>query len=282
MSDQSDLYAMRIRVATIAAVEPTVTPASFPTVGRVEARPHTLVNAATEEILRLVTSGALKVGDRLPPERVLIGELGVSRTVLREALSSLEALGVIESRSTRGRFVAARGSDGRSRLLVNAWLNQHASEIEEAMRVRAVVERAAIMDIEDDEVSSLLRDLGRIIGDQRRAIDAEDFLAAAQSNQEFHLALCSRTSNRLLRSLATGLIDHSRTAAVAIYSDRESAMASLAEHEAITDALARGDLVEAARLDAEHQLTPLLRRASADAAAAAAAEAPGAGAGAAA
>lgn len=259
-------------------MEPTATPASFPAVGRVEARPHTLVNAATEEILRLVTSGALKLGDRLPPERVLIGELGVSRTVLREALSSLEALGVIESRSTRGRFVTARGSDGRSRLLVNAWLNQHSSEIEEAMRVRAVVEHAAIMDVEDDELASLVRELRRVIGDQRRAIDAADFLAAAQFNQEFHLALCSRTPNRLLRSLATGLIDHSRTAAVAIYSDRESAMASLAEHEAIADALARDDRAEAARLDAEHQLTPLLRRADA----AAAEQPPGSGAGAAA
>jgi GntR family transcriptional repressor for pyruvate dehydrogenase complex len=256
-------------------VEPTATPASFPAVGRVEARPHTLVNAATEEILRLVTSGALKVGDRLPPERVLIGELGVSRTVLREALSSLEALGVIESRSTRGRFVAARGSDGRSRLLVNAWLNQHSSEIEEAMRVRAVVERQAIMDIDEGEVPSLLLDLRRIIVDQRRAIDAEDFLAAAQANQEFHLSLCSRTSNRLLRSLATGLIDHSRTAAVAIYSDRDGAMASLAEHEAIADALARGDRAEAARLDAEHQLTPLLRRGAGGEAAATAPAGPG-------
>jgi GntR family transcriptional repressor for pyruvate dehydrogenase complex len=245
---------------TILPVNSGTTGGTGPTVGRVEARPHTLVNAATEEILRLVTSGALRVGDRLPPERVLIGELGVSRTVLREALSSLEALGVIEARSTRGRFVAARGSDGRSRMLVNAWLNQHANEIEETMRVRAVVERQAIMDIAEQELTSLLHDLRRIIGEQRQAIDAGDFLAAAQANQNFHLTLCSRTPNRLLRSLATGLIDHSRRAAVAIYSDRDGALASLEEHEAIADALARGDRAAAANLDAEHQLTPLRRR----------------------
>lgn len=233
----------------------------FPPIERVQARPHTLANAATEEILRLVTSGALRVGDRVPPERVLMARLGVSRTVLREALSSLEALGVVETRSTRGRFVAARGSDDRSRLLVNAWLNQHASEIEEAMRVRAMVETQAILDVPDGELASLVRDVRGVLAAQRRAIAAGDGLRAAQANQDFHLLLCSRTPNRLLRTLAAGLIDYSRRAAVAIYSDRAGALESLAEHDAIAEALADGDRAEAARRNAEHQLAPLWRRA---------------------
>jgi GntR family transcriptional repressor for pyruvate dehydrogenase complex len=236
----------------------------FPPIERVEARPHTLVNAATEEILRLVTSGALQVGDRLPPERVLMERLGVSRTVLREALSSLEALGVVEARSTRGRFVAGRGSDDRSRVLVNAWLNQHVNEIEEAMRVRAMVERQALLDIPDADLAAVLRDVRGVLAEQTRAIEAGDLLRAAQANQDFHLVLCSRTPNRLLRTLAVGLIDYSRRAAVAIYSDRASALESLAEHEAIAEALAGGDRAEAARLNAEHQLAPLWRRAGRD------------------
>lgn len=226
---------------------------------RVQARPHTLVNAAADEIMRLVTAGTLQVGDRLPPERAMMADLGVSRTVLREALSSLEALGVIESRSTRGRFVAAAGSDDRSRVLVSAWLNQHGEEIEEAMHVRAVVEAQAILDMEPSSVDELVRELRRTLGRQRIAVEAGDALEAAQANQDFHRLLCSQTPNRLLRALASGLIDHSRLGAVAVYGDARNAAASLAEHEAIVEALAAGDLERAARLDAEHQFTPLRR-----------------------
>jgi DNA-binding GntR family transcriptional regulator len=157
--------------------------------------------------------------------------------------------------------VAARGSDDRSRLLVTAWLNQHSSEIEEAMRVRAMVEGQAILDIPDADLATLLRDVRAVIADQRTAIEGEDFLRAAQANQDFHLLLTSRTPNRLLRTLAVGLIDYSRRAAVAIYSDKEGALESLAEHDAIADAIGRGDRAEAARLNGEHQLQPLWRRA---------------------
>ena len=129
------------------------------------------------------------------------------------------------------------------------------------MRVRAMVEGQAIMDVPDAELPTLLRDIRSAIAEQRAAIDADDFLRAAQANQDFHLLLCSRTPNRLLRTLAVGLIDYSRRAAVAIYSDRDGALESLKEHDAIADAIARGDRAEAARLNGEHQLQPLWRRA---------------------
>ena len=106
-----------------------------------------------------------------------------------------------------------------------------------------------------------MRDVRGVLAAQRRAIAAGDGLRAAQANQDFHLLLCSRTPNRLLRTLAAGLIDYSRRAAVAIYSDRAGALESLAEHDAIAEALADGDRAEAARRNAEHQLAPLWRRA---------------------
>jgi len=74
---------------------------------------------------------------------VLVEELGVSRTVVREALSSLEALGLIETRGTRGRFVTSGGSSERSRSIVSAWLHQHAPEILEVDEIRSVLEAQA-------------------------------------------------------------------------------------------------------------------------------------------
>ena len=232
---------------------------AMPVFSRVEARPHTLADAALEEIVRLVTSGDLPAGTRLPPERELIGQLGVSRTVLREALSSLEALGLIESRATRGRFIAGGGSTGRSKLLVHAWLNQHVGEIADTMRVRAIVEHQAILDIPDEGLADVASDLCSLIADQARAIEASNVLAASQANQDFHHRLVSGTPNGLLRSLAAGLIDQSRPSSIAIYSDPDHALESLRDHEAIAAALAAGDRLGAARRNADHQLDPLRR-----------------------
>jgi GntR family transcriptional regulator, transcriptional repressor for pyruvate dehydrogenase complex len=58
------------------------------------------------QIRALIESGELKAGDKLPTERSLAEQLGVSRSSVREALSALEVLGVIHSRQGLGNFIA--------------------------------------------------------------------------------------------------------------------------------------------------------------------------------
>jgi GntR family transcriptional regulator, transcriptional repressor for pyruvate dehydrogenase complex len=57
------------------------------------------------QILRLVESGQIAVGDRLPPERTLAEQLRISRSSVREAMTALEVLGVVEIRAGHGIFV---------------------------------------------------------------------------------------------------------------------------------------------------------------------------------
>jgi DNA-binding FadR family transcriptional regulator len=59
-----------------------------------------------EQIRDLIESGELKPGEKLPTERSLAEQLGVSRSSVREALSALEVLGVIKSRQGLGNYVA--------------------------------------------------------------------------------------------------------------------------------------------------------------------------------
>ncbi len=65
-----------------------------------------------DQIRMLLTSGALKPGDKLPPERELSAHLGVSRSVLREALRSLEMAGLVDLKKggSGGSFIAAHNS----------------------------------------------------------------------------------------------------------------------------------------------------------------------------
>jgi GntR family transcriptional repressor for pyruvate dehydrogenase complex len=64
------------------------------------------------QIRNLIRDGTLKVGDKLPPERTLVDQFGASRACVREALSALEMLGLIDCRSGQGNYVKADGSEG--------------------------------------------------------------------------------------------------------------------------------------------------------------------------
>jgi DNA-binding FadR family transcriptional regulator len=66
-----------------------------------------LAKQVSEQILEMIADGDLEPGDRLPPERTLAGQLGVSRNVLREAVRSLASLNVLEVRHGAGVFVGS-------------------------------------------------------------------------------------------------------------------------------------------------------------------------------
>lgn len=217
-------------------------------------RQGSLVDEATDAISERILQGDLAAGDRLPTERSLVEELGVSRTVLREALSSLEALGLVETRGTSGRFVASGGSSERSRTLVTAWLHQHAREMLEVDEIRSVLEEHAIRAMTEWDAIDAARATGALVRAQAEAVARRDAVVAAERDGAFHRVLCSYTKNVALRSLMDGLIDGSRKGAYAAYSLPETATGSIAQHQAIVDALAVGDVAGAARLAREHMI----------------------------
>jgi len=63
------------------------------------------------QIRNHIMQGKLKAGDKLPPERNLAQEFGTSRASIREALSALEMLGLVESKSGHGNFIRADGAE---------------------------------------------------------------------------------------------------------------------------------------------------------------------------
>src|SRR4030095_13642435 len=75
-------------------------------------RPDQAAGRVVEHVRRLIEDGQLHPGDRLPPERDLAVEIGVSRPSLRSGLQKLGALGVVVPRQGAGTFV----SDGAPRL----------------------------------------------------------------------------------------------------------------------------------------------------------------------
>lgn len=102
-------------------------------------RQSRIYSEIVDQILGLIKSGNIGVGDRLPSERHLAQQLDVSRSALREAITALEVLGVVEVRPGVGIFIGPRQADQ------DAVAEQVSTLIEEAgpneiLEVRAIVE----------------------------------------------------------------------------------------------------------------------------------------------
>ena len=190
----------------------------------------------------------------MPPERALVEELGVSRAVVREALSSLEALGLVETRGRRGRFVGEEPSLTGGRSIVAEWLQQHAREILELDEIRSVLEWQAIRSLSEWDAIDAARRAAVLVREQGDAVEREDAVEAARLDRAFHSLLCSYTQNDSLRALIERLMGRSRREVLAVYSLPEAALRSLDQHRQIVAALTRSDVEQAAEIARLHMV----------------------------
>jgi GntR family transcriptional regulator, transcriptional repressor for pyruvate dehydrogenase complex len=122
-----------------------------------------LSEKAMSQIENLINTGVLKPGDKLPPERELSLELHVSRSILREALKTLEGLGYLYRRTGGGTFVR-EVNDWNSGLFMSDLIKRatlfdylEAREMLEQKVVQLVIERASDNELKEiEEIISLL------------------------------------------------------------------------------------------------------------------------------
>lgn len=165
-------------------------------------RDSTLVERANEQIETLIISGAIRPGDRLPPERELGEMLGVSRTVVREAVRSLAAKGLVEVRTGSGTYVRKIGPDIMTASF-DLLLRAGSVKSEEVHEVRSLLEvkiaelaalRARPADIQAmEETIELLKN---------RSINPHEY---ATADVAFHRHLAVATRNHLLLALVQSL-----------------------------------------------------------------------------
>ncbi|HHW43452.1 MAG TPA: FadR family transcriptional regulator [Desulfotomaculum sp.] len=143
------------------------------------------------QIETIILAGQLAPGDKLPPERELAEEIGVSRGTLREAFRILERQGIIETRPGGGRYVRKlpEGLLDKERILSSletaAMLDLlEAREVFESKIVELACERATPVDLETIEQSLAMAEGEKIDG-----------LEVLNHDQAFHLALAEATHN---------------------------------------------------------------------------------------
>lgn len=206
------------------------------------AREPRLSDKVAEMMLETILSNRLQVGDRLPSERELGEQFGVSRTVVREAVRALVAKGVIAVRSGSGLRVAAVDAAQVSESM-SLYVRGTNVDFEQVHEVRALLEveiaGLAAERCTEDEVARLLE------VNERMKDAADDVETAALMDLEFHRLIALATHNELylvlMDSIGGSLIDI-RRANLGSGSTPET----LSQHRSILDAIA-GHHAEAAR-----------------------------------
>jgi GntR family transcriptional regulator, transcriptional repressor for pyruvate dehydrogenase complex len=149
----------------------------------------------TERIRRAIHIGSYVPGDKLPPERALAQQLGVSRTTVREAIRVLEGEGyVVSRRGASGGIIVLDQAENEER--IRPLLAEKLPEIEETFDYRIAVEGAAARlaaDRRTDEDLAILQDAYEVMRSDR---ETQRFRAA---DNAFHLAIADAARNRLMR-----------------------------------------------------------------------------------
>ena len=211
---------------------------------------RTYVAEAIRTVKDMILDGRLQPGQRLPPERSLSEALGVSRPTVREAIRSLQAMHILESRHGAGTFVASLSVEELLRPLQFV-LSLAEGGLEHLFEVRLLLEPgAAALAAErasEEEVAGL-----RDCAERGRTQAAEDADAMLRLDIELH--------ERIVRAAANPLLEHLLAATSALGAESRSYTVRLPsvlprtidEHHAIVEAIASGDAPGAQAAMAAH------------------------------
>lgn len=194
---------------------------------------------AAEQIRERIDDGAWRPGERIPSEKELAAQLGISRGSVREALRMLEALGCVEIRPGGGTVVKGRCTD-RPGAAMPQTVPPRTVELGDLWEARKIIEpRAAYLAAERCKDAELraIRDNLRLA---ERLIKEGDWVQAVHLNPDFHLAVTVASGNKVLCDVQVVLAQLERAAVVSEGEPdctSERAQKALGEHRIIFEAI---------------------------------------------
>ena len=208
-----------------------------------------LLDEVSEEMLKKIQKASGK-GRRLSSERDLAAELGVSRTVIREASKRLESQGLLRVEHGSGLRVVDHLHDPLTRSICLR-LPDQAKRLEQLGEVKLFLEpeiaRLAALRHKPEDLAALKAINKRLAG----ATTTEEVV---KCDTDFHRVLVCSTGNQILRLFSASLDDLSRESRTATFGSLGPArlLSSTTQHEKVITALARGDADGSAEAMREH------------------------------
>lgn len=214
-------------------------------------RSATLVHRVTGQVEQLIVKGELRPGDRLPPERELARQFGVSRTVVREAVRSLVAKGLLEVRPGSGTVVRSPSADAVAQsLMMFLRAGRPEFDCEKVMEIRRVLEVANAGFAAQRRTPENLAEMERILRDARTL--SYDRYRFAELDVAFHAAVARATQNELLSLLLDSVADILLTWRQFTFDVPGTPERAVMYHHAIYEQIRRGDAEGARDAMREH------------------------------
>ncbi len=227
-------------------------------------RTHEKVLASIESDL---AAGRWALGERLPAERALAEELGVSRPSVREAIRILEAMGIIRTAVGSGPDAGATVVD-RPAAGLGAAVRLHVASgtlpVHDVVATRVALESWAVREAADaadgagagDADGGAAAEADRLVREMSVPGLAVDTFV--RLDQDFHLAIARRAGNQLVEAILTGLRsavhDYVARGIDGLPSWPDTAHRLCAEHRQILEAVTAGDADGAERATRDHIL----------------------------
>lgn len=216
--------------------------------------PRTLTAEVAAKLADMIEAGRLAAGEKLPPEHELVESFGVSRSVLREAMATLRAEGMITSRRGAGVFVSKMRNHRAFRL--------SPADLEAIPQVLEVLELRAGVEIEAAGLAASRastrqkQEIRAAVEQVRKDMFAGD--SGADADFALHMKIAESTGNSrfpdFIRYLGGLLIPRRRVQAeIAASGLKAFAKILYAEHQAIARAIRSGD-ADASRLAMRNHL----------------------------
>ncbi len=195
---------------------------------------------------RLIATGALAPGARMPPERALAAELGISRSALREALTRMQADGLVERRQGSGTRIAA-SADASAALVQD--IAAHADDVAHSTELRALIEPGIAGLAARRATAAHLVELRATLAE---ADGERDALRSMRLDIAFHAGVARASGNPLLESLTRLTAAWTVEERVHSHLDGTGRRVSRQGHERILAAIEHGDAEAAEAAMAEH------------------------------
>lgn len=229
-------------VASVSAAKPIHQMSDLPRVGGAR-----VAERVVEELRSYIEQNGLEPGDKLPPERVFLEQLGVSRSSLREAIRVLSTLGIVDVRHGDGMYVGT-GADGGD--VVALFDASEENALRNLVETRLGVELAAVTAATQRASEDDLDRLEALIDEHARALEHD--ASYAWSPLDFELALIEATGNTWLYEVEVMLRDAWLSLSGGLRASVSRHSEWLAEHRAILASIRSRNVTQAQRLVMAH------------------------------
>lgn len=198
-------------------------------------QPESLAKKAHDAIRNSILSGDWKIGE-IYNEKAIAGDLGISRTPVREALLELASQGLIV-------FLPRKG------LMVNRFTRR---DVDEIFELRKAIELAAVEKITRASPPVDLFEIEESLLKQRKAVNEKDYPAYMEADRLFHTRFSEFTNNRRLIAILENLRDMIHMMGYKALSLEGRALEVIEEHQAIFEAVKKGNVEDARRAMENH------------------------------